>query len=810
MHTFLLDLRHSLRMLFKSPSFTLVAVLTLALGIGANAAIFSIVYGTLLQPLPYPHSERLVMVWAHFKGQRNGSSAGDFLDWQRQTSIFGSMYAWTGNGYNIASPGSPVEQVSANVASPGWWSRVLGEPLALGRDFLPEEAQPGKDHVVELTHKLWVRRFGSDPQIIGKQIRLSGESYTVVGVLPAGIEDRGDSDLMVPLAFKPEQLTDYKSRFYFVMARLQPGVSIEQAQAAMTVVQKRIADAHPDTDKDWTVSVEPLHDDFLPPTTRDELWLFLGAVGFVLLIACANVANLMLSRSASREKEVAIRSALGAGRLRILRQFLTESVLLSILGAAAGIAIAYALIQGILAMIPVDTLPYEADIRVNPPVLIFMLVVAMVSAVLFGTAPAWQASRLNVSGSLKEGTRSGAGSGNRRLRRVLVVSEFALALCLLIGAGLAIRSFWKLTNQDLGVRTDHILTFFLNEPPKHFSNIGQISAFYRQINASIAAVPGVEHSSLSANLPDNPAYTLPFSIAGRPASDLGTNPSVGVNLATPEYFETFGVRVDRGRGFTGADLPGGAPVALVNESFVRRYFAGVEPLDQQVLIPRLDPLSPGLGAPLAFRIVGVFHDVRNAGPRQTDVPEVDLSYWQFPWNSVAVAVRTTGEPRSVLHDVTSAIQARDPDLALTQVNTMDQMISLSLASDRWIVALFAGFGAAALLLAVLGVYGVMSYSVTQQTHEIGIRMALGAARSDVLGLVMREGLLLAGIGVFIGLAGAFALTRLMSNSLYGVSASDPLTFVGVSLLLVAVAVAGCFIPAHRAMRVDPLIALRHE
>jgi len=810
MHTFLLDIRQSFRTLVKAPSFTLVAVLTLALGIGANAAIFSIVYGTLLQPLPYPHSERLVMLWAHFKGQRNSASAGDFLDWQRQSSIFQSMYAWTGRGFNIASPGAPVEQLSANVASPGWWASVLGEPLALGRDFLPAEARAGNDHVVELTHKLWVRRFGSDPQIIGKQIRLDGESYTVVGVLPPGIEDRGDTDLMVPLAFKPEQLTDYQNRFYLVMGRLRPGISIEQAQAEMNVVQKQIADAHPATDKDWTVSVEPLHDDFLPATTRSELWLFLGAVGFVLLIACANVANLMLSRSASREKEVAIRSALGAGRFRILRQFLTESIALSILGAAAGIAIAYGLIQGILAMIPVDTLPYEADIRVNPPVLLFMLAAALLSAILFGTAPAWQASRLNVSGSLKEGTRSGAGSGNRRLRRVLVVSEFALALCLLTGAGLAIRSFWKLTNQDLGVRTDHVLTFFLNEPPKHFANLDQIRSFYRQVAASVAAVPGVAHASISVNIPDNPAYRLPFSIAGRPAGDLGTNPSVGVNLATPEYFETFGVRVDRGRGFTGADLPGGDSVAVVNESFVRRYFSNVEPLDRQVLIPRLDPISSGLGAPVAFRIVGVIHDVRNQGPRDTDVPEVDLPFWQYPWNSVAVAVRTTGEPRSVLKGATAAIQALDPDLALTQVNTMDDIISLSLSSDRWIVALYAGFGAAALLLAILGVYGVMSYSVAQQTHEIGIRMALGAARADVLRLVMREGLLLSGIGVVIGLGGALALTRLMRTSLYGVSTSDPLTFTGVALLLVAVAIIGCFVPAYRAMRVDPLIALRHE
>ncbi|HUJ30050.1 MAG TPA: ABC transporter permease [Candidatus Acidoferrum sp.] len=810
MNTFLQDIRYSIRMLLKLPGFTTVAVLTLALGIGANAAIFSIVYGTLLQPLPYPHSQQLVMVWSKVKGERNVASVGDFLDWQRQSSVFQYMYAWTGQGFNVANPGTPVEEVSGSLASPGWWTKVLGEPLLLGRDFLPEESQPGKDHVVVLMRKFWARRFGGDRDIIGKQIRLNGESYTVVGVLPPGIEDRGDAELVVPLAFKPEQITNYDNHFLFVMGRLRPGVSLEQAQANMSTVQQNVAAAHPATDKDWTISVEPLHDDFLPPATRTELWLFLGAVGFVLLIACANVANLMLSRSATREKEVAIRAAIGAGRMRILRQFLTESFALALLGAIAGIAVAYAVLQGILAMIPVNTLPYEADMRVNPPVLLFMLAAALLSAGLFGSAPAWQAARLNLADSLKEGKGSATASGSRRLRRVLVVTEFALALCLLTGAGLAIRSFWKLTNQDLGVRTDHVLTFWLDLPGKHFSNVEQITTFYRQIQANVAVVPGITHASISANLPDNPAYQLPFSIQGRPPGELGSNPVVGVNLATPEYFETFGVRVERGRAFNAQDLPGGAPVAVVNEAFVHRYLANVDPLAQQVLMPRLDPIAEKLGPQVALRIVGVFHNVRNQGPRQTDVPEVDIPFWQYPWHSVAMAVRTTGDPRSVLKDVSAAVQGIDSDLPLTRVETMDQIVSLSLADDRWIVTLFAGFGAAALLLAILGVYGVMSYSVAQQTHEIGIRMALGAGRGDVLGLVFKEGLLLAGIGVVIGLGGALALTRLMSNSLFGVSSYDPVTFAGVAALLVAVAAMGCFVPAQRAMRVDPLIALRHE
>jgi putative ABC transport system permease protein len=810
MQSILQDVRQSIRMLLKLPSFTIVAVLTLALGIGANAAIFSIVYGTLLQPLPYPNSSQLVMVWSKAKGQRNVSSAGDFIDWQRSSSVFQCMYGWTGQPYDVASPGAPIEQVISQVSSPGWWSKVLGEPLFLGRDFLPEEAQLGKDHVVVLMHKFWLRRFGEDRGIVGKQIHLNGESYTVVGVLPAGIEDRGVPDLVVPLSFKPDQLTNYENHFLLVMGRLKPGISIEQAQADMNVVQKQVAAAHPKTDKDWSVSIEPLHDDFLPASTRTELWLFLGAVAFVLLIACANVANLMLSRAATREKEVAIRAALGAGRLRILRQFITESLALALLGAAAGIGVAYALLNGILAMIPVDTLPYEAETNLNLPVLLFMLGISVVCGVLFGSAPAWQAVRLNLTGSLKEGNRSAMASGSRRLRRVLVVVEFALALCLLTGAGLALRSFWNLTNQDLGIRTDHVLTFRLDVPTRHFTATSEIPAFYRQILAGVAAVPGITQTSISANLPDNQAYNLPFSIEGRPAAELGSNPSVGANLASPEFFKTFGIRIVQGRAFTDQDLDGNTPVAIVNEAFVRQYLPGTNPLEHRVMIPQLKPLERNLGSPVALQIVGVMHDVRNQGPRQKDVPEVDIPFWQSPWPSVAMAVRTSGDPRTVIKDVSAAVHAVDSDLPLTQVKTMDELVSLSLANDRWIVALFAGFGAVALLLAMLGVYGVMSYSVAQQTHEIGIRVALGAARADVFRLVFKEGLTLAAIGVVIGLGGAFALTRLMSTALFGVSSSDPLTFAGVAALLVAVAAAGCFVPARRAVRVDPLVALRHE
>ncbi|PYT88117.1 MAG: hypothetical protein DMG41_12180 [Acidobacteria bacterium] len=427
---------------------------------------------------------------------------------------------------------------------------------------------------------------------------------------------------------------------------------------------------------------------------------------------------------------------------------------------------------------------------------------------LFGIGPAWQASSLNVNNSLKGGGRSTLAPGSRRLRRVLVVLEFALAFCLLIGTGLAVRSFWNLTSPDRGVRTDHVVTFRLLTLPHSFANDSQITAYYRRILSSVAAVSGVIHTGVSVNLPMRRALQVPFSIAGRPASELGSRPVVGLNVVTPGYFQTFGIRIDRGRAFSDQDVAGGAPVAVVNEAFVRRYLANADPIAQQVSVRQLDAVAMKWGPQVAREIVGVFHDVRNQGPRQTDVPEIDVPFWQAPGPIVWMAVRTSGNPSILLKEISAAVQSVDSDLPLNQVRTMDQIVSLSLADDRWVVALYAGFGVAALLLAVIGVYGVISYSVEQQTPEIGIRMALGAEPEEMLRVIVGEILRLAGIGVVLGLAAAFALTRLMSSSLFGVSPNDPATFAGVAILLVAAAVAGCIVLAQRAMRVDPIVALR--
>ena len=802
------DVRYALRVLRKSPGFAIIAILTLALGIGANTAIFSIVYSVLLKPMPYPHPEQLVMVWSKFKGDRDAVSTGEFLDWKRENSVFQSLSAWNTTSFDLTGNATVAERVQANAITPDL-NTTTGDPLALGRDFLPEEGQVGKNQVAILTHKVWQNRYGSDPGIIGKQILLDHKPYTVVGVYPAGKDDRTDNSLEVPLAFTPDQL-NYKEHWLWVMGRLRPGVSIAQAQSNMNVVAQQIAATHPDEEKNWTVSVESLHLDWFPTERITELWLFLGAVSFVLLIACVNVANLMLSRAATREREIAVRAAIGAGRMRIFRQLFTESLVVAVAGGAAGVALSEVILRAILAMVPVYTFPIEADFTLDVPVLLFTLGASILAAVLFGTAPAWQASHLDLSDSLKKGGRSSMGTETHGLRRALVVTEFAMALCLMAGAGLAIRSFQNLTNSELGVRVERILTFGLRTSPHRFSDPAQAIAFFRQILAKVEAVPGVNRASISGNLPDTHAFELEFSVAGQPTNPSGSKPVSGINVVTPDYFSTFGIRLEKGRAFDDEDTAAASQVAMVNEAFVRHFLPNVDPLTQQVLVPQFDPVAMKLGPPMARQIVGVFHDVRNMGPRQTDVPEIDVPFWQFPLPAAGVAVDTAGDPENAIKGVAAAIQSVDPDLPLLQVRSMRQVVSSMLANDRWITALYAGFGFAALLLAILGVYGVMSYSVAQRTHEIGVRVALGAERSHVLRLILKEGLLLAIVGVACGFVGALALTRLMTHTLFGVSPTDPLTFAGVAALLVAAALAGCFVPAKRAIRVDPLVALRHE
>ena len=576
------DLQFGFRLLWKNPLFTSVAVLALALGIGANTAIFSVVYATLLAPLPYRQPDRIVMVWSKVGGNRNVTSAGDFLEWKRQNTVFESIAAWTGGQMSLSVEGQP-EQVQAEPSTPGFL-HVLGQPLLFGRDFLPEEGVVGKDHEVILTYRLWKNRFGGDRGILGHEVRLNGLPYTVVGVLAPGATDRVQSQLYVPLAFKPDQI-NHEFHWLLVMARLKPGVTLAQAGANMDSVTQHIAEVFPKSNQGWGASVEPLQNDFLNRNTRRALWMLLGAVGFVLLIACANVANLLLARGTARQREIAVRASLGASRGQLFSQFLTESVALASIGGAVGIALAWGFLQVILALMPPFTLPSEADVRLNVPVLLFTLAATMLAGILFGCAPALQAVRLNLNDTLKEGGRTGFSVGRQRVRHALVLAEFSLAVTLLAAAGLAVHSFWKLTHVDMGFRTDHLLTFSLPVPNDRLKGPDQITAFYRQLLDRVQALPGITSASASTGFPvEGTNFGMPFEIVGKPVADRSRRPGAGFNQVTPGFFSTFGIRMARGRAFTDADVAGGLPVAIVNSNFVKRYFPNVYPLTQSISV----------------------------------------------------------------------------------------------------------------------------------------------------------------------------------------------------------------------------------
>jgi putative ABC transport system permease protein len=802
------DLLFGLRLLWKNPGFTSVAVLALALGIGANTAIFSVVYATLLAPLPYNQPDRIVMVWSKVNGSRNVSAAGTFLDWQRQNTVFESMAAWTGRQMSLSTASQP-EQVEAEPCTPGFL-HVLGQPFLLGRDFLPEEGQVGKDLEVILTYRLWQNRFGGDRNILGQQVRMDGQQYTVVGVLAAGATDRVQSELYVPLAFKPEQL-NHEFHWLLIMARLKPGITIAQANADMDSVTKHIAEVYPKSNQGWSASVEPLQNDFLDRDVRRALWMLLGAVGFVLLIACANVANLLLARGTARQKEIAVRASLGATRVQLFNQFLTESLALAAIGGALGVGLAWALLQIIMAMIPQFALPSEADVRLNIPVLLFTLGATMLAGVLFGCAPALQAARLNLNETLKEGGRGSTSGGKNRVRHALVLAEFALALTLLAAAGLAIHSFWNLTHVDMGFKTDHILTFGLPMPAARLKGPEEIMAFYRQLLDRVQALPGITAASVSTGFPvQGTGFGMPFDIVGKPVADRSQRPGAGFNMVTPGFFSAFGIRISRGRAFTEADAAGGMPVAIVNSSFVKKYFPNVDPLTQRITVEQLIPGVTNLGPPIDWQIVGVYENVRNGGPRGDGFPEIDVPFAQSPWPGVSMAVRTASNPESMNKSLAAVIHSVDPDLPMADVKTMDHLMEESLGGERFGAVLFGGFAFVALCLAAFGIYGVMSFAVAQRTHEIGLRMALGAGEGQVLGLILKEGMTLGLIGLLIGLAGSYGIGRLMRGMWYGIGSMDPIAFSVVATVLMLSALLACYVPARRATQVDPMTALRQD
>jgi putative ABC transport system permease protein len=798
-------IKYAIRALFKSKGFTITAVLTLALGIGATTAIFSVVYA-VFEPMPYPNPDQLVMVWSWGRGSRNSVPSGDFLEWQRRSTSFQGIGTWTGASFNVSTDDRP-EQVPGSRRTPGFFT-FEGLPLLLGRDFLPEEGQPGRDHVVILSQRLWANHFNSNRDLIGKDIRMNGEPYTVVGVLPPGMHDRFNSQLWVPLSYRPEQIT-HDSNAGLVMARLKDGVSIAQAQAEMDTIAAQLASEFPQTNANRGVSVQPLHLNFVTESTRRNLWLLLGAVGFLLLIACVNVANLLLARGTSRRREVALRAALGATRRRLFAELLTESLVLAVLGGALGILLAFGIIDAITAVMPpVGTmLPSEAEIRISVPVLLFTIATTTLAGLLFGAAPAWQATRLDLNEVLKLGGRTGSGGVRRKALRLLVVAEFSLALTLLATGGLALRGFWNLTRIDLGINTDNVLTFRLPVPEKRLKGPDQIRSYYGQMLERIQATPGVTNVAAMSGVPGS-SSTLGtrFDIPGQPPTTERRSSSF--LMVTPGFFETLGIRVTNGRSLNEHDTANSMRVAIVNEEFVRRYLSNVDPLTQRISVEEFVPGAPR-GKPLEWQIVGVYHNLRGGGIRG-DNPQVTVPFVQSPWAQASMVIKTAGDPKALMKSITAAVSSVDPDMPLAGMRTVDDIVSESLAIERFSVVLFASFGALGLLLAAVGIYGVMAFAVAQRTHEFGVRMALGAQRSRVISQVLKEGTILAISGTLIGLAGAYLVGRAMQSTLYGVDALDVRAFTGVSLLLLAAALLACWFPAWRASRVEPLEALRYE
>jgi putative ABC transport system permease protein len=807
MQNLLRNMRYAVRQLLKAPVFALTAALTLALGIGANTSIFTVVYATLLAPMPYPEPDQLVMVWSKIQGFRNGIAAQDYLDWKSQSSVFQDLNAWTGGSFNLATKDQP-EYLQGQQTTPGMY-RMMGSPFRFGRDFLPEEGVAGRDHVVILLNKLW-KRLGSDPNIIGKQIQIDGSPYTVVGVLAPGQSDRLDQWLIVPLVFKPEQL-NHDFHWLLVMGRLKPGVTLKQAQANMDMVTDNIAKANPRSNKGWGAFVDPLKNDFLPKERIQTLWMLLGAVGFVLLIACVNVANLVLAKGMTRQKEVAIRTSLGASRGDIFVQFLTENLLLAVVGGLIGVGVGFASLRWLQAAMPRGTLPSEADLSLNLPILLFTFGVSALAGVLFGCAPAWFAMRVDPADALKEGGRSGTGAGRHRLRKILVVGEFALALALLTGAGLAIHSFWNLTQVDLGVRTEHVLTFGLPVPDTRPKDPVLIQAYYRQILTAIRSVPGVLDASASTGLPlEGAGFGMPFTIAGQAElSDPSQRPGAGFGMVTPDYFNTYGIQMIKGRAFTDQDTASSVKVIVVSEEFVNKYLKGKDPLQQRINVEELIPGVTKLGPYITWQIVGVYHNVRAFGFRQ-DRPEMLVPFWQIPWPQANIGVRTAGDPEAMTKTIAGAVHTVDSQIALAEPRTLDDVKNLSLADDRFTMSLYIAFAIVALILAAVGIYGVMGFTVAQREHELGLRMALGATRGNVVKLVLKEALLLAGIGLGLGMVGAYFVGRAMKSTLYGVGSLDFVAIGGVALVLLGASLLASWLPARRAAAVEPMHALRTE
>lgn len=799
------DVRVGVRALVHSPVFTIATVLSLALGIGANTAIFSVVNGLLLRPLPYPESERIVDVWhtppqQSFPGlDRFSVSPANYLDWKAQSSSFDQMSVYSYTGFSLSTGGDPVPLIGAAVSSD--FFSVLRTNAMQGRTFTVDDERPGRDQVVVIGYGLWQRAFGANPGVVGQPVIINSRSFTVVGIMPAGFEFPRQADLWVPLAWDDKERQIRSIHDYLVIARLKQDVSLNQAQAEMSTISSRLEQQYPEEDKGWGAVVIPFREDLIGDI-RPALLVLFCAVGFVLLIACANVANLMLARGANRQKEIAVRIALGAGRARLVRQLLTESVLLAVSGGLLGLLIA---VWGSKVLVRLGSLPNSGDIGVDIWALGFTFVLSFAAGIIIGIVPALQFTKTNISDNLKLGSgRTGGSQLKQHTRKALVISEVALSLVLLIGAGLMIRSFWKLQNVKPGFDPGNALTMSIALTPIKYSEPKQQLAFFDRALEQIRAVPGVVSVGATTTIPlGGGGSTQPFSIEGRPTGTVAEQPMAQTRYITTDYFRAIGIPLRRGRVFDDQDQEKSVPVVIISEAMARRFWPGENPIGKR--------LTPSFHIEQGAReIVGIVGDVKASGLDVDSSAMMYLPYRQSPRPFMSFVVRTAANPESLVQPVEKAIYSIDKEQALTDVQTFDQVLTESLSGRRFNMTLLLVFAGVALMLAAVGVYGVMNYTVTLRRRELGIRMALGAGRMDVLRLVLGQGLSLTLIGVGAGLISAYALTRLMASLLYGVTATDYLTFASVSGMLITVGVAASYVPARRATKVNPTIALRTE
>ncbi|HEY9517350.1 MAG TPA: ABC transporter permease [Gemmatimonadaceae bacterium] len=801
METLMQDIRYGLRSLRRSPAFTLIAVLTLALGIGANSAIFSVVNGVLLRPLAYANPDRLVMVWGHHEGiGREAASLPDFLDWREQSTVFESLSAVANTRFDITGDGEP-ERIEAALTTANFF-RVLGVTPALGRAFNAEEETSGRDRVVVLSHGFWERRFGARADVVGRTITLSGLPFTVVGIAPAGFKFGNPSDLWAPL--RTDTTRGRRADFLTVVGRLKPGATFDQAQAQMTTIGRALEAQYPESNTGWSPELVSLKEQMVGGM-RPALLVFMGAVGLVLLIACANVANLTMMRAAAREREMAIRAALGAGRQRIVRQMMTESLLISLLGGALGLLLA-AWGMSALGAAQIGQIPRLDESGVDGWVLAFTLVLSIVTGILFGLVPALRLVSGKPQASLREGARGASGGiGVHQLRGALVLAEVALALVLLVGAGLLIRSFDRLSQVNPGFDSHAVLSAQIVLPRARYAESTSQLAFFDQLLQNARSMPGVESASLTSDAPlSGGGNYLSFEVAGRPQPSSSAIQDATVLVTGPEYFRALRIPLRSGRAFSAHDDARATRVAVINSAMARRYWAGTDPIGARITLG--DPADSA-----SWRtVVGVVGDVRQNALNDDPYPQLFLPLAQTPQRSMLLLVRTTGDPATLATPIRRAVTALDSDLPVSDVRTLDERLQQSIAQPRVSMMLLGLFALMALVLAAVGIYGVLSYTVAQRTRELGIRMALGAESNSVMRLVIRQAMAPALIGVLLGLAGAWGATRLMATLLFGVSATDPATFIMVSLFLLAVALVASWLPARRATRVDPLVALRAE